>query len=46
MSFNYLTKSSGLTRIAAYVGQLLDAAVDGHIEKLSQRLRPVRPADA
>ena len=38
MSFNYLTNSSGFTRIAAYVGQLLDGAVDGHIEKLSQHL--------
>jgi hypothetical protein len=40
MSFNYLTNSSGFTRITAYVGQLLDGAVDGHIEKLSQQLRP------
>jgi hypothetical protein len=40
MSFNYHTNSSGFTRIAAYVGHLLDGAVDGHIEKLSQQLRP------
>jgi hypothetical protein len=40
MSFNYLTDSSGFTRITAYVGQLLDGAVDGHIERLSQQLRP------
>jgi hypothetical protein len=40
MSFNYLTNSSGFTRIASYVGQLVDGAVDGHIEKLSQKLRP------
>ena len=40
MSFNCLTNSSGFTRIAAYVGELLDGAVDGHIEKLSQQLRP------
>jgi len=40
MSFNYLTNSSGFTRIAAYVGRLIDGAVDGHIEKLSQRLDP------
>jgi hypothetical protein len=40
MSFNYLTNSSGFTRITAYVGQLVDGAVDGHIEKLSQMLRP------
>ena len=40
MSFNYLTNSSGFTRIAAYVGQLLDGAVDAHIKKLSQQLRP------
>jgi hypothetical protein len=26
MSFNYLTNSSGFTRIAAYVGQLVDSA--------------------
>ena len=38
MSFNYLTNSSGFTRITAYVGQMLDGAVDGHIEKLSQQL--------
>ena len=40
MSFNYLTNSSGFTQIAAYVGHLLDDAVDGHIEKLSKQLRP------
>ena len=40
MSFNYLTNSSGFTRITAYVGQLLDGAVDEHIERLSQQLRP------
>ncbi len=40
MSFNCLTNSSGFTRITAHVGQLLDNAVDGHIEELSQRLRP------
>jgi len=40
MSFNYLTNSSGFTRITAYVGQSLDSAVDGHIEELSQKLRP------
>ena len=40
MSFNYLTNSSGFTRITAYVGQLLGGAVDGHIERLSQQLRP------
>ena len=40
MSFNYLTNSSGFTRITAYVGRLLDGAVDEHIEKLSQQLRP------
>ena len=39
MSFNYPTSSSGFTRITAYVGQLLDSAVDGHIEELSQKLR-------
>jgi hypothetical protein len=36
---NYLTDTSGLKRITAYLGQLLDGAVDGHIEKLSQELR-------
>jgi hypothetical protein len=40
MTFNYLTNSSGFTRITAYVGHLLDGAVEGHIEKLSQQLRP------
>jgi hypothetical protein len=44
MSFNYLTNSSGFTRITAYVGQLLDSAVDGQIEKLSRQLRPGDPA--
>jgi hypothetical protein len=39
MSFNYLTNSSGFTRIAAYVGQLVDDAVDAQIERLSQSLR-------
>ena len=42
MSFNYLTNSSGITRIAAYVERLVDGAVDGHIEKLSQKLRADR----
>ena len=36
MSFNYLTNSSGFTRIAAYVGQLVDSAVDMRIEAISQ----------
>jgi len=40
MSFNYLTNSSGFTRISAYVGQLINGAVDTHIEKLSQQLAP------
>jgi len=40
MSFNYLTNSSGFIRITAYVGHLIDGAVDGHIERLSQQLRP------
>ena len=40
MNFNYLTNSSGFTRIAAYVGQLVDNAVDAQIERLSQSLRP------
>ena len=40
MSCNYLTNSSGFTRISAYVGQLFDGAVDSRIEKLSQQLRP------
>jgi hypothetical protein len=40
MKFNYLTNSSGFTRITAYVGQLLDGAVDRQIEELSQQLRP------
>jgi len=40
MSFSYLTNSSGFTRIAAYVGQLVDDATDAQIERLSQSLRP------
>jgi hypothetical protein len=40
MSFNYLTSSSGFTRITAYVGQLLDGAADERIEELSQKVRP------
>ena len=40
MSFNYLTNSSGFTRIAAYVRQLVDNAVDARIENISQSLRP------
>src|SRR5262249_8740018 len=43
MRFNYLTSSSGFTRIAAYVGQVFDNAVDAHIERLSQR-RDLDPA--
>jgi hypothetical protein len=39
MSFDYLTNSSGFMQIATYVGHLVDGAVDGHIEKLSQQLR-------
>ena len=46
MSFNYLTNSSGFTRITAYVGKLRDGAVDEHIERLSQQLRPIRLAKA
>ena len=40
MSFNYLTNSSGFTRITAYVGQLVDSAVDTRIETISRRFRP------
>ena len=40
MSFNYLTSSSGFTRIAAYVGQMVDHAVDVQSEKISQNLHP------
>jgi hypothetical protein len=40
MTFNYLTNSSGFTRIAAFVGQLVDSAVDARIETISQSLRP------
>jgi len=40
MSFNYLTSSSGFERIAAFVGQIVDNAVDAHIEKVSQDIRP------
>ena len=40
MSFSYLTNSGGFTRMAAYVGRLVDSAVDARIEKISQSLRP------
>jgi hypothetical protein len=40
MSSNCLTHSSGFTRVAAYMGQLVEGAVAGHIENLSQRLDP------
>jgi hypothetical protein len=40
MRFNYLTNSSGFTRIAAYVHQLVDNAVDARIETISQSIRP------
>jgi hypothetical protein len=40
MRYNSLTNSSGFTRITAYVGELVDRAVDEHIEELSQRLGP------
>jgi hypothetical protein len=40
MRYNYLTNSSGFTRITVYVGQLLDRGVDEHIEELSQRPGP------
>jgi len=40
MRFNYLTNSSGYTRIAAYVHQLVDNAVDARIETISQSIRP------
>ena len=40
MKFNYLTNSSGFTRIAAYVHQLVDNAVDARIETVSQTIRP------
>jgi hypothetical protein len=44
MSFNYLTNSSGFTRIAAYAGELVDNAVAGHVENVSQRLE-ANPAE-
>ena len=46
MTFNYLTNSSGFTRITAYVGHLLDGAVEGHIEKLSSSCVQIRPSSA
>ena len=39
MKFNYLTNSSGFTRIGAYVHQLVDNAVDARIETISQTIR-------
>ena len=46
MSFNYLTNSSGFTRVAAYVGQLIDSAVAGHIENFSNDWIQIQPVDA
>ena len=46
MSLNYLTNSSGFTRITAYVGRLLDGAVDGHIGGSLNSLVQIRPAGA
>ena len=43
MSFKYLTNSSGFTRVAAYIGQLVDKTVDAPNENISQRL-PSDPA--
>lgn len=40
MRFSYLTNCSGFTRITAYVGQLVDSAVDARIEIISQSCRP------
>jgi len=40
MSFNYLIHSSDFTRIAAFVVQMADHAVDLQIEKISQNVRP------
>ena len=42
--FNYLTNSSGFTRITAYVGQSLDGA-DGHIDELSRSCVQIRPPE-
>jgi hypothetical protein len=39
MKFNYLTNSSGFTRITAYVHQLVDDAVDARIATISQSVR-------
>ena len=43
MKFNYLTNSSGFTRITAYVYQLVDNTVDARIETISQSV-PQDPA--
>ena len=40
MTFNYLTNSSGFTRIAAHVGQWVDSTDDARIETISQSFRP------
>jgi len=37
--FNHLTNSSGFARITAYVGQLIDGAVDTQIERVAQSFR-------
>ena len=38
MKFSYLTNSSGFTRIAAYIGQIVDKTVDA--PNVSQTLPP------
>jgi hypothetical protein len=44
MSFNYLTNSQGVYSDRRLCGQMVDHAVDGQIERLSQRLDPPNPA--
>ena len=36
--FNYLTSSSGFTRVTAYVEHFADDVVGSHIKKVSQNL--------
>ena len=39
MKISYLTNSGGVTRITAYVQQLVDNAADARIETISQSVR-------
>ena len=46
MKFNYLTNSSGFTRITAYVHQLVDDVWMPGLRQFLKVCVPIRPADA